>query len=225
MDNQEPFVFHTERRLVMLTGRSARNLEDLLAHIHQVSGSSIFYHTHHQYLSHHFEKPVFHSDFASWVSLALLEEALSEKLAVIDILSFSSIRELREAIAATIKAHIADIGERRQNCLPGQEFHFCESKSFIMPSGLVAQDIPDFFAKLPEVANTSLYFHFFEARLRLERPTNDFSTWLAYRGAPELAQAIDKLNPYRMTMEELREEIIKLGNSERKAYAGHVARL
>ncbi|MBN1570148.1 MAG: hypothetical protein JXA73_20060 [Acidobacteria bacterium] len=212
MDNQEPFVFQTERRLVMLTGKSARNLTELLDHIREVSGSSIFYHTHHQYLSHHFEKPVFHSDFSSWTSLALLEEALSEKLAAIDILSFGSIRELREAIIKTIESYLDAIGGRRQNCLPGQEFHFCESKSFIMPSGLVARDIPEFFAKLPKVANPSLYFHFFEARLRLERPTNDFSSWLSYRGAPDLAQAIDRLNPYKMTMEELREEIIKLGN-------------
>jgi hypothetical protein len=223
MNNREPFVFHTERRMVMLTGRSARNLTELLDHIRQVSGSSIFYHTHHQYLSHHFEKPVFHSDFSSWVSLALLEEALAEKLVAIDILSFSSIRDLREAIINTIEAYLAEIGGRQQNCPPGQEFHFCESKSFIMPSGLVAWDIPDFFAKLPKVANTSLYFHFFEARLRLERPTNDFSSWLCYRGAEGMAQAIDRLNPYQMTMEELREEIIKLGNSERLTHGCHTA--
>jgi hypothetical protein len=223
MDNQEPFIFHTERRMVMLTGRRAHNIVELLEQIRQVSGSSIFYHTHHQYLSHHFEKPVFHNDFSSWVSLALLEEALSEKLVAIDILSFSSIRELRDAIIGTVEAYLAEIGGRRRDCIPGQEFHFCESKSFIMPSGLVAYDIPDFFAKLPKVANTSLYFHFFEARLRLERPTNDFSTWLCYRGAEGLAQAIDRLNPYRMTMEELREEIITLGNSERLAYGCHTA--
>jgi hypothetical protein len=223
MDNHEPFIFHTERRLVMLTGKSARNLTELLDHIRQVSGSSIFYHTHHQYLSHHFEKPVFHNDFASWVSVALLEEPLSEKLASIDLLAFSSIRELRDAIIKTIEAYLAEIGGRLQDCLPRQEFHFCESKSFIMPSGLVACDVPDFFAKLPKVANTSLYFHFFEARLRLERPTNDFSTWLCYRGAERLAQAIEKLNPYRMTMEELRDEIIKLSDSERIKYGCHTA--
>jgi hypothetical protein len=223
MDNEESFVFHTERRMVILTGKSARNLAELLDHIRQVSGSSIFYHTHQQYLSHHFEKPVFHNDFASWVSLALLEEPLSEKLAAIDLLAFSSLRELREAIVGTIEAYLTKVGGRMQNCLPGQEFHFCESKSFIMPSGLVARDIPDFFAKLPKAANTSLYFHFFEARLRLERPTNDFSTWLYYRGAEKLAQAIDKLNPYRMTMEELREEIIKLGSSGRLTYGCNTA--
>jgi hypothetical protein len=223
MGNQEPFVFQTERRLVMLTGRKARNLAELLDHIRQVSGSSIFYHTHQKYLSHHFETPVFHNDFASWVSLALLEEPLSEKLVAIDLLAFSSIRQLREAISATIEEYLTEIGGRLQECLPGQEFHFCESKSFIMPSGLVAQDVPDFFAKLPKVANTSLYFHFFEARLRLEKPTNDFSSWLHYCGAEELAEAIDKLNPYRMTMEELRDEIVRLGNSERLKHGCHTA--
>ena len=65
MNHQEPFIFETERRLVMLTGDRARNLNELPDYITKVSGSSIFYHTHHQYLSHHFEKPVFHNDFAA----------------------------------------------------------------------------------------------------------------------------------------------------------------
>jgi hypothetical protein len=211
MNNAEPFAFYTERRLVMLTGRKAQSLSELLEHIRQVSGSSIFYHTHQQYLSHHFEKPVFHNDFANWASLALLEEELSEKLIAIDFLAFSSIRELRDEIIKTIETYLLQINGRQQICLPGQEFHFCESKSFIMSSGLIAQNIPDFFAKLPRVANTSMYYHFFESRLRLERPANDFTSWLSYRGATELAQAIDQLNPYQMTMDELREAIIQLG--------------
>jgi hypothetical protein len=225
MDNQEPFVFQTERRLVMLTGRSAHNLKEMLHHIREVSGSSIFYHTHHQYLSHHFEKPVFHNDFANWVSASLLEEPLSEKLVAIDLLAFSSIRQLREAIIKIVEAYLSEIDGRIRDCLPGGEFHFCESKSFIMPSGIIACDIPDFFAKLPRVTNASLYFHFFESRLRLEKPTNDFSAWLSYRGDEKLAEAIDRLNPYLMTMEELREEIIKLGSSEEKMYDGHIKRL
>ena len=223
MDHQEPFVFQTERRLVVLTGRKAHNLTEMLDHLRQVSGSSIFFHTHHQYLSHHFEKPVFHNDFSIWVSDALLEEPLSEKLTAIDLLAFSSIRQLREAIITTVESYMVEIEGRSRECLPGGELHFCESKSFIMPSGIVAQDIPGFFAKLPRVSNASLYFHFFEARLRLERPTNDFSAWLSYRGAEKLAQAIDKLNPYLMTMEELREEIIKLGNSGGPDHGCHVA--
>lgn len=53
----EPFAFHTERRLVVLTGLQASNLEELLTHLRQVSGSCVFYHTHVAYLTQHFEKP------------------------------------------------------------------------------------------------------------------------------------------------------------------------
>jgi hypothetical protein len=47
--------------------------------------------------------------------------------------------------------------------------------------------------------------------LRLERPTNDFSRWLVAHGEPRLAHAIDKLNPYSATLDELKEEIVKIG--------------
>jgi Family of unknown function (DUF5752) len=223
MNELQPFVFYTERRLVLLTGRRATNLDELLAHLGQVSGSSIFYHTHHQYLSHHFETPVFHSDFASWISHALLQEELAEKLATIDILSFTSIRQLRDAIIATVQTYMQENAARSRSCIPGDEFHFCESMSFIMPTGIVAKDIRDFFTKLATVTNISLYYHFFEARLRLERSTNDFSMWLRLRGENELARAVDRLNPYVMTLDELKDEIITLGNSERIVDGHYVA--
>ena len=54
MTQTDPFHFYTERRLVRLTGRRARTLAELIGHVEGVSGSSIFYHTHHLYLSHHF---------------------------------------------------------------------------------------------------------------------------------------------------------------------------
>ncbi len=121
---------------------------------------------------------------------------MGEKLAAIDLLSFTSIRELREAIIATIERHLGEDGRRLRDCPPGDEFHFCRSKSFIMPTGLVAHDPKEFFELLPQVTNVSLFFHFFEARLRLEKPTNDFSEWLEWRGEQALAKAIDNIDPY-----------------------------
>lgn len=211
MNKRTPFAFYTERRLVALTGLKAKNLPELLSALREVSGSSIFYHTHHQYLSHHFEKPVFYNDFALYVSQALQEERLAEKLAAIDLLAFTTIRQLRDAIIATIEAYLRENRGRVRDCPPGDEFHFCKSKSFIMPTGIVASDVPDFFTKLPQITNISLYFHFFEARLRLERPTNDFSQWLYGCGEDKLARAIDKIDPYIMTLDELKGEIIELG--------------
>jgi hypothetical protein len=213
MDNAEAFHFYTERRLVQLTGLTARTLPELLSVLRGISGSSVFYHTHHQFLSHHFEKPVVYNDFADWVSEALREDVLAEKLAAIDLLAFTSIRQLREAIVALIEAPLEKAGGRLRECPPGDEFHFCKSKSFIMPTGIVASDVPDFFEKLRGITNISLYFHFLEARLRLERRTNDFSQWLRGRGEAQLADSVDRLDPYVVTLDELKDKIVELGHS------------
>jgi hypothetical protein len=211
MTHLEPFAFFTERRLVSLTGLRATTLDQLLALLREVPGSAIFYHTHHVFLSHHFETPRFSNDFALWVSEALQEEALGEQLAAIDLLSFTSIRDLREEIIRVIEDRPAPGRSQLRESPPGDEFHFCRSKSFIMSTGLIAANPREFFEMLPHVSNVSLFFHFFEARLRLGRPTNDFSQWLSWRGEPTLARAIDALDPYRMTLDDLRARMIALG--------------
>lgn len=213
MSHTEPFYFFTERRLVELTGMRARNLEELRTGVEVVAPASIFYHTHHQFLSHHFEKPVVYNDFSMWVGEALQDEALSERLGVLDLLEFTTIHELREAVLLLIGQHLDEGRAPLRQCPPGDEFHFCKSKSFIMPLGLVATDVPDFFVKLHRITNVSLYFHFLEARLRLGRPANDFSQWLEWRGEPELAVQIAELDPYSVTLDELRNKIIEIGSS------------
>jgi Family of unknown function (DUF5752) len=209
---QEPFRFYTELRLVQLTGRKARTLRQLAGHLHRVPGSSIFYHTHESLLEHHFEGPVAHNDFARWVTEALQEDALGERLAFLDLRDFSSLRELRDAIVGIIESHMARRGKvRPQHCPQGEEFHFCRVKSFMMPNGLVARTAEEFFEVLPSISNQSLYFHFIESRLRLGLNTNDFSFWLEACGKPDLARAINALNPYARTLDELKAEIVKLG--------------
>lgn len=204
-----PFHFYTERRLVQLTGIKAHNVTELLDNTKDVPGSSIFYHTHHLFLSHHFQKPVVYNEFAVWVSQAVQEETLSEKLAILDLRQFTSIRQLREAIVALIEARLQEANGQRQ-CLPGQEFHFCKSKSFIMPTGIVAENPADLVAKLPTITNVSLYFHLVEARLRMERPSNDFSQWLNAWGEKALAREIDSIDPYAATLDELKTSIVNL---------------
>jgi hypothetical protein len=211
MNHHEAFHFYTERRLVQLTGRSARTIPELLGILREVSGSSVFYHTHHAFLSHHFEKPVVYNDFAEWVGQALQEEALAERLAAIDLLAFTTIRQLREAIAALMEAHVASGEARPRECPPGNGFHFCKSKSFIMPTGIVAGDPAEFFREVKGITNVSLYFHFLEARLRLEHTTNDFSHWLRGRGEGAIADDIDRLDPYVVTLDELKEQITEVG--------------
>jgi hypothetical protein len=94
----EPFRFYTESHFAELTGLNVSNLPQLPATLREVPGSSVFYHTHQWFLSHHFEKPVVYNNFAVWVGEALREDAPSEKLAPTDTLAFTSARQLREAV-------------------------------------------------------------------------------------------------------------------------------
>lgn len=210
MSDQVSFVFYTERRLVELTGLKAANLSELRRLIAKVHGSAIFYHTHHRFLSQHWVTPVIYNEFATWVIDVLQEPELGEKLAAIDILAFTSIRQLREKILSTLDETLRVSGKKARDCPPGQEFHFCQSKSFVMRTGLEARDVSDFFKCLKHVSNVSLYFHLIEARLRLERESNDFSTWLESRGEKQLAETINQLDPYASNLDELRERMIAM---------------
>lgn len=208
-----PFVFFTELRLAVMTGVAARTLQELRQGLASVPGSSVFYHTHQAYLSQHFQKPVYYNDFARWVADALREHALAEQVAALDLLSFTRVRQLREAMLALIDARLAESGSLPA-APPGGQFYFCRSRSFILPSGLVAGTVPDLFSALERASNASLYYHLFEARLRLGRPTNNFSDWLSRKGRPDLAAEIDALDPYVRTLDELKADIADIGRKD-----------
>lgn len=211
MPNQKSFIFDTELHLVVVTGIKARTLRELRTELARISESSVFLHTHQEYLAHDFQQTTRYNDFARWVSEALHEEPLAEKLAAIDLLAFTSIAELRDALLRTIDTYLDNVDRPGYQCRPEEAFHFCRSRSFVLPTGLIADDVGDFFEKMTSISHASLYFHFFEARLRLGRRTNDFSHWLTYRGRPDLASAVDGLNPYVRTLDELRRDIVQLG--------------
>lgn len=207
----EPFVFYTEHRLVGLTGRRARNLPELLEHLRSASGSTIFHHTHGLYLRQHFVKPRFYNEFAGWVYQSLQEQRLAERIGAIDLLSMTSIRELREAIICQIERHFRDMPAAIRDCPEGAEFHFSEAISFIVPSGIVAGSVSEFFERVTSISNASVHFHVFESRLRLERRTNDFSLWLNDLGETRLARAIDRINPYAVSLDQLKAQIRRVG--------------
>jgi hypothetical protein len=53
--------------------------------------------------------------------------------------------------------------------------------------------------------------------LRLEHPANDFSMWLTAQGATDLAQAIDRLDPYASSLDQLKTDIVAIGQRAKGA--------
>lgn len=206
-----PFQFYTSVKLRELTGRKARNLRELVETIKETPGSVIYYHTHVFLQRHKRLSPEPPNDFAYWISHVLGEYKLGEELGSIDICVFSTIRELREKIINVIEDHLFDNKEPLRYAPHDMEFEFVKAHSFVVPTGFTAHNLKEFEMILGKITIHSIYFHIFEARLRLEKGINDFSFWIdTSLGSPELAKIIASLDPYTFTMEGLRRKLIDI---------------
>jgi uncharacterized protein DUF5752 len=207
---KDPFRFVTQTSLVELTGLRARDLYELLEHLKNVAGSVLYYHTHHFLKQHQFLSPEPPNDFAYWVTNVLQEDRLGEQLAAIDTVRFISLKSLREALVGTIDRYLAK-GRSARVAPEGDEFHFMKARSFVLETPYTARTLEEFAEAIQKISVNSLYHHIFEARLRLERGTNDFSKWLETElGETALAKTIARLDPYTVTLESLRQKILRL---------------
>jgi len=209
-NNDKSFRFYTRLHLKVLTGLRASNILELLELIKKVPGSSIYYHTHHFLQQHEELSPEPPNDFAHWVRTALNEEVLGEKIASIDTIQYPTIRSLRNETIRIIEDYIQeDPKVKLRFASPDKVFHFIKSVSFILPTPYVAKNLNDFLGILKRITTNSVYFHMFEARLRLDKETNDFSFWLGTSlMEAKLAEKITSLDPYTYTMEDLKKKLI-----------------
>ncbi|MDO9028002.1 MAG: DUF5752 family protein, partial [Candidatus Roizmanbacteria bacterium] len=151
----QPFRFYTRLNMKELTGLKARNLSELVSILKDVPDSVVYYHTHHFIEEHQYLIPQPANDFALWISDALDDQILAEKIANIDTFEFSTIGELRDRIVAVISEELST----RQNCrtaLEGREFHFIKSVSVILPTPYIAHDLREFVEVLRKVSINSL---------------------------------------------------------------------
>jgi len=213
---KETFKFYTRLNLTELTGLRASNLRQMARLIKNVPASCIYHHTHRFLQQRQYHSPEPPNDFAYWISNVLGEKKLGEQLASIDIARFNDIDSLRNAIVEIIDRHLRNnflLGFRSLES--GEAFYFMKSVSFILPTPCAANDLKEFIEALKNVTADSIYFHTFEARLRLGRETNDFSDWIECSlGNKKLADEIARLDPYTHTAEELRTVMIRLVEKE-----------
>jgi len=209
---KEPFRFCARLHLSELTGLRATTIGQLLAFIKEVPGSCIYHHTHRFLQQHQYLSPEPPNDFAYWVTDILGEDELGERLVSIDTIQYSTIRDLREKIALTIENYLKDNPlAKLRFARSGEEFHFIKSVSFILPANYIAYDLKEFAEVLKKITIDAIYFHIFEARLRLEKSTNDFAFWIENSlGDKKLASNISSFDPYTSTLEDLRNKIIQM---------------
>lgn len=204
------FHFHTKLDQTLLLGLKARNIQGLLEGLRVVPDASIYYHTHRFLQQHHYLSPEPPNDFAYWVSDVMGDDVLGEQLSSVDLVQFQTIADLRTKFIGILEGYLESL-ERVTMSPAGEDFRFMASRLFVVPTGLVAHSLPEFLEMLAQVSVNALYYHVFDAKLRLAREQNDFSAWFATLGLMDLAEEMRQLDPYTYTLEGLRKRILVLG--------------
>ena len=209
-------MFYTSSVLQESTGLRASTLPALVGLLRKVPESCIYHHTHFFLLQHHYLTPQPANDFAYWVSEVFGEEALGELLASVDVMDHASLKSLRNALTRIIDVYLKrHPGSRFRFIAEGEEFFFIKSVHLILRTTHTASTLAEFSKTLEYISIRSLYFHIFDARLRLGRPTNDFALWLTEQlGLKALGERISRLDPYAHTLETLRTILVSLIRKE-----------
>jgi hypothetical protein len=83
-------------------------------------------------------------------------------------------------------------------------------QTFVISTGYRTDNLKDFLEILRVVDINSIYFHIFEAKMRLKKEMNDFQSWLIEIGRKDLSDKLSNLDPYNITLENLRKKIIAI---------------
>lgn len=207
---KDPFWFRECFLMTMPIGMKVVNLRELLHALREVGDSVLYYHLFQSRLAVSPPNVEFPNDFALWAAMALQDSALAEKLSSFDPLYYDNLGQVRQAIVNILEEYLWDLPFIPW-ARPGFEFHFCEASIVVVRSEIAAHNLREFCQALNKVGVDSIYYHFFEARWRLERPIDDFSHWIeANFDLPELVAAIRDIDIYFYNLQESRTSLLGL---------------
>lgn len=209
-----PKTFEFKQCVTILksTGKKAKNLRELKDLLAEVNESAIAHHTYQYFLKGHVLE--YTNDFAHWAGESIEERALAERLSNIDPYGYASLQDLRRNLIGTLEDYLTTFPEPR-DALPGDEFHFNETVTLVFPAGVRARNLAEFFMAMKYIEGSSLYYHFYDARVRLGGRADDFSLWLE-EGVekPEVAKRIRAIDPFMHNLETIRERIVEAVEEE-----------
>jgi hypothetical protein len=208
------FEFKQCVSILKSTGKKAKNLGDLKEVLAHVSDGAIAHHTYQYFLKGHILE--YTNDFAHWAGESIEERALAERMSNIDPYGYASVQDLRRDLIGAIDDYLTLFPEPR-DALQGDEFHFNETVTLVFPAGVRARNLAEFLMAMKYVEGSSLYYHFYDARVRLGNKADDFSQWLEEgMEKPEVARKVRSIDPFMHNLETIRERIVEAVEEEVK---------
>jgi hypothetical protein len=203
-----------------ILGKQAADERQLAEILEEVPLDSVYYHTHSYFLRARFIERTYPNDFAQWAAQQVQDHVLAERLSVVDPFDFQSLEALREELISLIDDHLSGMTAVPRTGF-GAPFYFNRSRILEVPTGVEVQTLREFRDAISDVDSSAIYYHVFEAHLRLQREENDFSAW--FRSSlklPDLADRMKALNPYLGSLERLRSNVLTMCDEQLAKSAG-----
>ncbi|MFP4084957.1 MAG: DUF5752 family protein [Desulfonatronovibrio sp.] len=194
--------------IAIATGRRASTLTELRNHLRDVRIDSVYHHFWGGLLGVSFEESEFNNDFATWCRKHLNEPALGEQLSVIDPVEHKDLENLRLELLDIIDTRL-DENEVSQFLRASRPFDFLRSLLVIFDTEKRLKRPEDLARILPELTTGSIFYHFIDARRRLDGGTDDFSYWLSGFGSEydKLRGQISAIDPFFSSLSQVRERL------------------
>jgi len=202
---KEKFIFMDSITLVSPTGQRAQNLREFL------NIKVVFHHLYQSHIKYAYLLRDYPNDFANWAAEALEDIALAEKLASFDPYDFQTVAQAKDVLTAIIEEHLWDLPTVPW-VRPGFEFYFSSATTVVAPTNIEVETIGQFKKALATIPDSSLYYHFYEARKRhKEKRSDDFSVWIESNfNLPDTVAKIRDIDFYFFSLTEVKEKLLGL---------------
>jgi len=205
------FIFMDSITLVSPTGQRAQNLREFLNILEGSQDKVVFHHLYQSHIKYAYLLRDYPNDFANWAAEALEDMALAEKLASFDPYDFQTVAQAKDVLTAIIEEHLWDLPTVPW-VRPGFEFYFSSATTVVAPTNIEVETIGQFKKALATIPDSSLYYHFYEARKRhKEKRSDDFSVWIESNfNLPDTVAKIRDIDFYFFSLTEVKEKLLGL---------------
>ncbi len=208
----EPFEVRDCALLIRMSGLpAAYNLRELRERLSSCSPDVLYYHFCETPLVPSFDNPDYRNDFAVWVKQYLGDRVLAERLGILDPYGFESMEGLRSTVLDLIDERLSELSGPLW-AAPGSEFFFLQATTMVFDTGERIDRVENLGSRIQRMTNSSVYFHFLEARRRTPLGIDDFTVWLLKADAQYEAyvRALAAVDFTFYSLSELRQKLVEV---------------
>lgn len=197
--------------ITLATGRRASTHREFRVALADVDPDCIYHHFWGGLLGTGFEEREYNNDFAAWMHNAMHDEVLAERMALLDPTDHPDMNTLRQELIDLVDERLEE-AEYLQWLRATRPFEFMRAKVVVFDTHRRFTHPSELAASFPTLTLSSVFYHFIDARRRLDDGVDDFRAWLRAWG-DECQAACEELaavDPYFVSLEELRDQLAAL---------------